>query len=161
MINADFILNEWVPALESGKIDQCTGHLGRGATRCCLGVAAELAAPHLDGAVTINQEAGIGSLLVVTEAIYEDDRENSSNTGLTPSISEFIFGQANPDGSMSWQFIDWLKTNGNGHLVCSQKYFDDSLGDLATMNDNEKSFEEIAQVLRLWVQFEQEQAVVQ
>jgi len=41
-MNKDFILNEWVPALRSGKYQQGTGTLFANDCYCCLGVAADL-----------------------------------------------------------------------------------------------------------------------
>jgi hypothetical protein len=118
-LNTDFILNQWVPALRSGKYQQGMGVLHAvNDTYCCLGVACDLIA---------NDETVPGP---IREVAVDGVMPTSSHAFLPEAVSFFIgIGQGGEDISVG--------VNG----------FDTAWPSLAEANDKGASFSTIADAL--------------
>ncbi len=124
MLNVDFVLNQWIPTLRSGKYEQIYGKLkylvGIEPKYCCLGVACEI--------------LGIPSNRIDSTFWFDGQNE------VLPEHAANLIGIPNNQyGTFSVEFSLWAETP-----YCS----------LAQMNDKGFSFEEISNILYNAVVFE-------
>lgn len=115
------VKEKWIEALRSGRYTQADGRLRTRLGYCCLGVLCDL---------------------------YNHNGWVDGGEDKTDTLSRFKFQDA--DGNLSSSYLpaevqDWSGVSMRGDLPTSES--DELRTTLATMNDNGRSFEEIAQVI--------------
>ena len=115
----------WLAALRSGTYKQTIGTLRRDDGYCCLGVACELHDPTKWELTTCPKE-GWEYWSEDPTRVIEDDGEYGSSEQIDPDKGVV---------ELSPYMLEWLGLTDEGHRL------------LASMNDNGKSFEHIADVV--------------
>lgn len=124
MLNEDFILGEWVPALLSGDYKQGRGTLEWNNEFCCLGVACNL----------LEQKG--------TLVRYERQIEGRENNLI-------IYRSAkNPDGDFDSSFLPRVAAQYIGIGVSGELRIEGHPYSLSELNDEGKTFGQIAQIIK-------------
>lgn len=134
MLNKDFILNEWIPALRSGEFQQTQFGLRKKIdgkfAYCCLGVACEL----------LRRK----DVLVGNWEHYGNDRDGFRIADTNVVLSAWLPNEAQ-------QFIGFYSSKGPV-LSMTNENGEELLDNLGHINDNGFTFVQIADALEAYVE---------